>query len=120
MVHSCDVQHAPIAELALELYRLAVDAMTDWKVPGSALAVVQDGELALAKACGQRNIEANLPVTTATQFVIGSITKSFTATGVALLRVNLRRPPTVTATAGLSSTTEILTKCWHRRSVPRH
>jgi hypothetical protein len=55
MVHSCDVQHAPIAELALELYRLAVDAMTDWKVPGSALAVVQDGELALAKACGQRN-----------------------------------------------------------------
>jgi CubicO group peptidase (beta-lactamase class C family) len=64
---------------------LAVDAMADWKVPGLALAVVQDGEIVLAKAFGQRNIEANLPVTTATQFLICSITKSFTATGVALL-----------------------------------
>jgi hypothetical protein len=59
--------------------------MTDCKSPGAALAVVQDSELALAKADGHRNIEANLPVTTATQFVICSITKSFTASGVALL-----------------------------------
>ena len=59
--------------------------MADWKVPGAALAVVQDGKVALAKAYGQRDVEANLPVTTATQFLICSITKSFTATGVALL-----------------------------------
>jgi CubicO group peptidase (beta-lactamase class C family) len=85
MVHSSDGQHAPIAELVLELDRLAIDAMADWKVPGAALAVVQDGELVLAKAYGHRNVEANLPVTTATQFLIGSITKSFTATAVALL-----------------------------------
>src|SRR6187397_907996 len=68
-----------------ELDRLAVDSMADWKVPGAAIAVVQDGKVALAKACGQRDVEANLPVTAATQFAIGSITKSFTATGVALL-----------------------------------
>jgi CubicO group peptidase (beta-lactamase class C family) len=85
MVHSSDVQRASIAELVPELNRLAVDAMADWKVPGAALAVVQDGELVLAKAYGHRDVEANLPVTTATQFLIGSITKSFTATGVALL-----------------------------------
>jgi CubicO group peptidase (beta-lactamase class C family) len=85
MVHSSDVQRAQIAELGPELDRLAVDAMADWKVPGAALAVVQGGEVALARAYGHRNIEANLPATTATQFLIGSITKSFTATGVALL-----------------------------------
>jgi CubicO group peptidase (beta-lactamase class C family) len=85
MVHSIDVQHAPITELVPELDRLAVDAMADWKVPGAAIAVVQDGEVVLAKAYGQRDVEVNLPVTTATRFLIGSITKSFTATGVALL-----------------------------------
>jgi CubicO group peptidase (beta-lactamase class C family) len=74
-----------IAELSPELDQLAIDAMADWKVPGVALAVVQDGKLALVKAYGQRNIEANLPVTPSTQFLIGSITKTFTATAVALL-----------------------------------
>jgi CubicO group peptidase (beta-lactamase class C family) len=85
MVHSSDVQHTPIAELASELDRLAADAMADSKVPGAAIALVQDGKVALARAYGQRDVEANLPATTATQFMIASITKSFTATGVALL-----------------------------------
>jgi CubicO group peptidase (beta-lactamase class C family) len=85
MVHSSDLQHAPIAQLVPELDRLAVDAMADWKVPGAAIAVVQDGKVVLAKAYGQRDVEAKLPVTATTQFVIGSITKSFTATGAALL-----------------------------------
>ena len=55
------------------------------KVPGVALAVVQDGKVALTRAYGQRDVEADLPVTPATQFVICSITKSFTATSIALL-----------------------------------
>ena len=77
--------NASIAAFAPELDRLAADVMADWKVPGAALAVVQNGKVALAKAYGQRDVEANLPATPKTQFVIGSITKSFTATGVALL-----------------------------------
>ena len=85
MAQLSDPQHAAIADLIPELDRLAVDVMADWKVPGAAIAVVQDDKVALAQAYGQRDVEANLPVTTATQFVIGSITKSFTATGVALL-----------------------------------
>jgi CubicO group peptidase (beta-lactamase class C family) len=85
MAHRSETRNASIAELVRELDRLAPDAMADWKVPGVALAVVQDGKVVLAKAYGQRDVEANLPVTTATQFLIGSITKSFTATGVALL-----------------------------------
>jgi CubicO group peptidase (beta-lactamase class C family) len=85
-----------ISSLVPNLDRLAAEAMTDWKVPGVALAVVQDGKLALTRAYGQRDVEANLPVTPATQFVICSITKSFTATAVALLhhegRLDWARP----------------------------
>jgi CubicO group peptidase (beta-lactamase class C family) len=41
--------------------------------------------VALLKGYGQRDVERNLPVTTSTQFLICSITKSFTATAIALL-----------------------------------
>src|SRR3984893_6281057 len=78
-------QNASIVEFVPDLDRLAADVMADWKVPGAALAVVQDGKVALVKAYGHRDVEANLPVTPTTQFLICSITKSFTATGVALL-----------------------------------
>jgi CubicO group peptidase (beta-lactamase class C family) len=80
-----EVRDEFIAAIVPELDRLAGEVMADWKVPGAAIAVVQDDKVALAKAYGQRDVEANLPVNTTTQFVIGSITKSFTATGVALL-----------------------------------
>ena len=68
---------------ALEL--LVAEAMNEWKVPGPAIAVVQNGEVALLRAYGLRDVEAGLQVTTDTQFLIGSVTKSFTATGLALL-----------------------------------
>src|SRR5262249_12810633 len=84
MPHSSEAQHAPIAELVHELDRLAVAAMSDWQVPGAAIAVVQDDKMALVKAYGQRDVAANLPVTNSTQFLICSITKSFTATAIAL------------------------------------
>jgi CubicO group peptidase (beta-lactamase class C family) len=76
---------APISSFVSELDQVAADVMADWKVPGVALAVVQDGKVALTRAYGQRDVEADLPVTPATQFVICSITKSFTATAIALL-----------------------------------
>src|SRR5262252_7458500 len=85
MSHAFTDAPTAITSLVSDLDQLAADAMADGKVPGAALAVVQDGKVALAKAYGQRDVEANLPVTTATQFLIGSITKSFTATSVALL-----------------------------------
>ena len=86
MPQSSDAPSAPIASLIPELDRLASDVMADWKVPGAALAVVQDGKIVLTRAYGQRDVEANLPVTPATQFAICSITKSFTATAIALLQ----------------------------------
>src|SRR5215468_9817449 len=74
-----------LAALAPELDALAAEAMAEWKVPAVTLAVVQNGETVLLKAWGQRDVEANLPATPQTQFVICSITKTFTATALALL-----------------------------------
>jgi CubicO group peptidase (beta-lactamase class C family) len=55
-------------------------ALKDWKVPGVAVAVVQDGKVILLKGYGYRDLEKQLPVTPNTLFAIGSISKSFTVT----------------------------------------
>ena len=74
-----------ITSLLPELDALAAEAMAEWKVPAVTLAVVQNGETTLLKAWGQRDVEAGLPATPQTDFLICSITKTFTATALALL-----------------------------------
>jgi CubicO group peptidase (beta-lactamase class C family) len=74
-----------IATLIPELDVLAAEAMAEWQVPAVTLAVVQNGETVLLRAWGQRDVEAALPATPDTQFLICSITKTFTATALALL-----------------------------------
>jgi CubicO group peptidase (beta-lactamase class C family) len=79
-----------------ELERLITEAMDEWKVPGLVVAVVQNGEVAFLRASGLRDVETGLTVTTDTQFQIASVTKSFTATGLALLvdegRMDWKKP----------------------------
>jgi CubicO group peptidase (beta-lactamase class C family) len=79
-----------------ELERLITEAMDEWKIPGLAITVVQNGEVALAGAYGLCDVEAGLKVTIDTQFMICSITKSFTSTGLALLvderRLDWKKP----------------------------
>lgn len=82
---SADIPNSALASFIPDIDRLAAEAMAVWKVPGTALAIVQSGEVLLTRAYGQRDVEADLPVTPHTHFVICSITKSFTATAVALL-----------------------------------
>jgi len=60
-------------------------AMTSWRVPGLALAVVKDGKVVLAKGYGLRNAQAKLPVTADTLFAIGSSTKAFTTMALGML-----------------------------------
>jgi CubicO group peptidase (beta-lactamase class C family) len=67
------------------LDRLIEEVMKEWQVPGLAIAVVQEDEPVLLKAYGYRDVEASLPVTTDTQFMLCSITKSFTAAGLGML-----------------------------------
>lgn len=56
----------------------------EFHVPGVAVGAVVDGEVVLAEGFGQRDIEADLPVTATTLFAFGSSTKSLTALLVAM------------------------------------
>jgi CubicO group peptidase (beta-lactamase class C family) len=59
--------------------------MSTHNVPGAALALIKDGSIVLEKGYGFRDLAAHAPITTTTLFNIGSISKSFTALGVAQL-----------------------------------
>ncbi len=53
--------------------------------PGISVAVVTDGQVALAQGYGLANVATKAPVGGDTRFDIGSVTKTFTAIGVMLL-----------------------------------
>jgi hypothetical protein len=76
---------APITTLDLDLDALAANVMAEWHIPGLALAVLRRDAPPLLQAFGFTDIESRTRVETATLFPIGSITKSFTATGLGLL-----------------------------------
>ena len=59
--------------------------MDVWHIPGLAVGVIHEGEVVSVRAFGRRDFEGQLPVTTETLFPIGSITKSFTASGLGML-----------------------------------
>jgi CubicO group peptidase (beta-lactamase class C family) len=59
--------------------------MKDWKVPGLAVAVVKDGKVIYARGFGYRDVQKGLKVTSDTLFAIGSCSKAFTATAMAIL-----------------------------------
>src|SRR5215212_8066663 len=53
--------------------------------PGCAVGVFQNGRVALAKGYGMANIEYGVPITPQTPFIMGSVSKQFTAAAIALL-----------------------------------
>jgi CubicO group peptidase (beta-lactamase class C family) len=63
----------------------ATRVMKEWKVPGMAVAVVEDGQVILSKGYGYRDLENKQPVTSKTLFAIGSVTKSMTVTVLGML-----------------------------------
>ena len=75
---------------------LMLRLMSTYNVSGAALALIKDGGIVLERGYGYRDRETDAPVTTATLFNIGSISKSFTALGIAQLadqhRVDLDIP----------------------------
>ena len=60
-------------------------AMTDWKVPGMAIAIVRNDSIVFAKGYGVRKLGDPTPVDPHTVFAIGSSTKAFTSAVVAML-----------------------------------
>jgi CubicO group peptidase (beta-lactamase class C family) len=59
--------------------------MANQHIPGLGLGIVHQGRLILSKGYGLANIELQVPVSEATVFKIGSVSKQFIATGVMLL-----------------------------------
>ena len=57
----------------------------DFRDPGVAIAVVEDGKLVHSEGYGVANLEWNCPIRLDTVFCLASITKQFTATAIMLL-----------------------------------
>jgi CubicO group peptidase (beta-lactamase class C family) len=122
---------APAAKPTLDgLDEFVTQTMKDWKVPGLALAVIQDGKVVLLKGYGYRDMEKQLPVTPNTLFAIGSITKSFTVTTLGMEmdegKVDWDKPvrdylPTFKLyTPELTEQVTIRDLITHRTGLPRH
>ncbi len=59
--------------------------MTDWGIPGMAVAVVHNGEMVYARGFGVRKLGSDEPVNENTIFGMASLTKAMTATALAML-----------------------------------
>ncbi|MCO6489447.1 MAG: serine hydrolase [Phaeodactylibacter sp.] len=60
-------------------------ALADWQIPGAAVCVVKDGQPVVMKGYGLRELGKAEKVDEHTLFMIGSNTKAFTGTALALL-----------------------------------
>ena len=60
-------------------------SMAAWQVPGLAVAIVRNDSVVLARGYGVRTLGRPEPVDARTLFAIGSSSKAFTATAVAML-----------------------------------
>ncbi len=78
---------APTAspDLADRVAQAVQPYLAQGQFPGISVAVVTDGQVALAQGYGLSNAATGSPVQADTRFDIGSVTKTFTALGVLLL-----------------------------------
>lgn len=60
-------------------------ALTEWQIPGAAVCVIKGGKVVAMKGYGVKNLDTKDPVDENTLFMIGSNTKAFTATALAML-----------------------------------
>jgi CubicO group peptidase (beta-lactamase class C family) len=120
----------PNSERLARFNLLVAEVMAEWRIPGLAMAVLRRDEPPALRCWGACDIDTGAPVTTDTMFPICSVTKSFTATALALLvdegKLEWDRPvreylpefrlcdPIATDQATLR---DLLT---HRTGLPRH
>src|SRR5690349_2670536 len=60
-------------------------ALTDWQIPGVAVCVVKDGKVVVMKGYGVKEMGTTNKVDENTLFMIGSNSKAFTGTALAML-----------------------------------
>lgn len=63
-------------------------ALAQWQIPGVAVGIVKDGQLVVAKGYGVRELGKPERVDANTLFMIGSNTKAFTGTALAMLEAD--------------------------------
>lgn len=63
-------------------------ALTNWRIPGAAVCIVKDGRIVLNKGYGIKELGLMNKVDQNTLFMIGSNTKAFTATALAMLQAD--------------------------------
>ncbi|QQE77084.1 serine hydrolase [Alicyclobacillus sp. SO9] len=68
-----------------EIQAYLQNSLDELHIAGTAVAIVKDGNVILQEGFGLRDVEQGLPVTKDTLFAIGSSTKAFTTTSLAML-----------------------------------
>ena len=61
------------------------NALTQWRIPGVSVCIVKDGKVVLMKGYGVKEVGGTDKIDENTLFMIGSNTKAFTATVLAML-----------------------------------
>jgi len=69
---------------SLDLY--ISKALTNWRIPGMAICIIKDGKIVVLKGYGIKELGLNGRVDENSLFMIGSNTKAFTATAMAMLQ----------------------------------
>ncbi|MEO3403047.1 serine hydrolase [Mucilaginibacter sp. CAU 1740] len=86
---SASAQHADRSKFIRDSLDLYISkALTNWRVPGMAVCIVKDGKIVLMKGYGIKELGLMNKVDENTLFMIGSNTKAFTATALAMLEAN--------------------------------
>ncbi len=65
-------------------------ALTDWQIPGVAVCIVKNGKVVVMKGYGVKDYDTREKVDENTLFMIGSNSKAFTATAIAILDADKR------------------------------
>jgi CubicO group peptidase (beta-lactamase class C family) len=79
---SAQKESKEIKQFVTELDQKIPQLLNDFSVPGTAIAIIENGAIILQKGYGYSNVDRKTRVTTTTGFNIGSISKTITAWGV--------------------------------------
>ena len=119
------------ARVAMEGFDEVVEqALSDFNVPGAAIAVVAGGEVVYAQGFGYRDVDAERPMTADSLFAIGSTTKAMTATVLGTLvdeglvewdePVRRYLPAFTLSDSSISERITVRDLVTHRSGLPRH